>query len=416
MAQPFFSVVYPTRNRPHLLKYCLEAMQLQTFNDFEVIVCDNHTGLSAKSVFDSYADDKRFRYVTPPQPLPMHENWEYAAGFAQGDYVSVFTDKVVLLPSALQIAHQAILQHNPEIISWWNEGYELTDEHPETQSGYEVGIYRPVFPSAKALARPYDPMVELQRRLDFKIRRDREGVHFARGKICYGAYRRTLIQRIKEVTGRLFHLSSPDYTSLTSALALAESAVEIEGPLQFSFDTKISNGKNCSLYPDLALKYTIDADPTLAILEQLPLKQLYASQHNHVAGDYCHILEKTGHRGHALKLNLLNLILRAREDLGDSFWSNEQTKKEQFEIWRNYFYKLPKKKQLEINLGYYYHVIKAAVIKNRGRLARYLMKTCPLFFKQIEKMLQRTQYQPFSNIIEALQFAEVYYQTKMHSV
>lgn len=31
--RPFVSVVVPTRNRPEFLRYCLESLTLQTFNE-----------------------------------------------------------------------------------------------------------------------------------------------------------------------------------------------------------------------------------------------------------------------------------------------------------------------------------------------------------------------------------------------
>jgi len=71
---PFVSVAVPTRDRPDVLRFCLKSLTLQTFGDFEVIVSDNYIEKSCKDVFDEFAD-ARSRYVRPPSPLSMHDNW-----------------------------------------------------------------------------------------------------------------------------------------------------------------------------------------------------------------------------------------------------------------------------------------------------------------------------------------------------
>lgn len=38
---PFFSVVMPTRNRGHLLRYGLQSALEQTFSYYEIVVSDN---------------------------------------------------------------------------------------------------------------------------------------------------------------------------------------------------------------------------------------------------------------------------------------------------------------------------------------------------------------------------------------
>ena len=43
MINPFFSVVIPTYNQAQLLKTCLNSIFKQTFNNYEIIVIDNHS-------------------------------------------------------------------------------------------------------------------------------------------------------------------------------------------------------------------------------------------------------------------------------------------------------------------------------------------------------------------------------------
>jgi glycosyltransferase involved in cell wall biosynthesis len=41
--RPFFSIVMPTRDRAHLLKFALQSALSQTFDDYEILVSDNHS-------------------------------------------------------------------------------------------------------------------------------------------------------------------------------------------------------------------------------------------------------------------------------------------------------------------------------------------------------------------------------------
>jgi GT2 family glycosyltransferase len=59
---PRFSVVVPTRDRPHLLEFCLGSLAEQTLDDVEVVVSDNPVHRPAREVFDRFAGPS-----APPQ-------------------------------------------------------------------------------------------------------------------------------------------------------------------------------------------------------------------------------------------------------------------------------------------------------------------------------------------------------------
>ena len=54
---PFFSIVYPTKNRPFLIEYCYACLN-QSFYDFEVIICDNSNNDETWFVTKKYKNDK----------------------------------------------------------------------------------------------------------------------------------------------------------------------------------------------------------------------------------------------------------------------------------------------------------------------------------------------------------------------
>src|SRR4051794_27043114 len=95
-----FSVVIPTPERadtpPFALRTCLD----QKFDDYEVIVSDNHSSPATRAVVDEVAHPK-VRYVRTPEPMAMSANWEFAVSHARGEYVTVLGDDDALLPHAL---------------------------------------------------------------------------------------------------------------------------------------------------------------------------------------------------------------------------------------------------------------------------------------------------------------------------
>jgi hypothetical protein len=318
-----FSVVVPTRDRPDLLDFCLEGLAAQTFEDVEVVVSDNPVERPAQAVFDRWARPG-WRYVSTDRPVPMHDNFERGCAEATGEYVAVVIDKTVLHPSALEVADRALTtEGTADIVTWWNEGYNPLDEAADLGSGR--------FLASAALAVPsvYEPAKELARRFENASRRGVDPVHYVRGKIVFGAYSRTLLGRIREVTGRVFHPLAPDYTAMVPACVLSESALDVGRPLLVSYNSHRSNGRQQAADPVHARRFVEGVDP--AIIEALPIPGLYASPHNVVGYDLVSSAARCP-AGSTLALDLANLARRAREDLDAVGWSDRSERDTQYAI------------------------------------------------------------------------------------
>jgi glycosyltransferase involved in cell wall biosynthesis len=318
-----FSVVVPTRDRPDLLEFCLESLAAQTFDDAEVVVSDNPTHSPARDVFERWAGPG-WRYVRPEQAVPMHENFERGCAEASGDYVAVVIDKTVLHPSALAVADHALqVEPSAEIVTWWNEGYDPVDEAHNLAGGRFHPTARTVSPTL------YDPAAALSARFANAKRRGAELVHYFRGKIVFGAFAQTLLDRIRDQTGRVFYPLAPDYTSMVPACVLAKGAIDVGRPLLLSYNSARSNGRMQSIDPAHARRFIEAADP--AIIDALPIPGLYASHHNVVAYDLVSAAERCP-SGTTPPLDLANLSRRAREDLGFVVWSDPEERDAQYRI------------------------------------------------------------------------------------
>jgi glycosyltransferase involved in cell wall biosynthesis len=117
MAAVRFSIVIPTRERADTLRFALRTCLDQTFDDYEVIVSDNHSSPATKVVVDEAASPK-VRYVRTAEPLAMSANWEFGVSHARGEYVTVLGDDDGLLPHALAELDGLVRAHAPKAIRW----------------------------------------------------------------------------------------------------------------------------------------------------------------------------------------------------------------------------------------------------------------------------------------------------------
>jgi hypothetical protein len=323
---PFASIVIPTRNRPEFVRSALESLRSQTFEDFEVIVSDNHTGLPCRDVFDEF-EDARFRYVTPHSPIPMHDNWEMACGLARGEFVGVVIDKTILKPSALQTLYDCAQSFSADLVSWRADSFVPEVPNSASSQGLYYSWSQPESP-----AHLFSGHEELRRRFSLDVRRGNEGEHYFWGKICFGAFHRGLLDRIRAATGRVFFPISPDYTSMLAALAMAERAVNAGRSCVIQNLTKLSNGWNIARHPERTRAFLAEIDASGAVIANLPIAGLYTSIHNIVMHDYLAMQRRLGSLFPDIELDRGNLALRAAEDLGAVVWDSPQLRAEQHEL------------------------------------------------------------------------------------
>lgn len=330
-----FSIVYPTRHRPEFVRQALQILETQQYEDFEVVVSDNHVDptLSAESVCRESAI-RNLRHVKPPKPLGMVENWNYALPFATGDYVCFLTDKMFVLPDALaRVARAVELAGGPDIVSWTGDAY-----NPAHWPDYfGEGEYVPASSEAGAdrLYRPFSPMAELDGRGAAEISRtEQTASQYSRGKLVFGAYRRDLVEHILARSGALFHNINPDYTSMILGLSAARSAIELGSSCVVSMNTDVSNGWLSDTNDAAALAFLSSlAGGAEAILPTLFVPGLYPSLHNWVAHDFVTLKQ---HFDLEFTFSVVNWLTYCIEDINrpGREWTDPDVESQQKDILR----------------------------------------------------------------------------------
>ncbi|MEP6778827.1 MAG: glycosyltransferase family 2 protein [Gemmatimonadaceae bacterium] len=322
---PRFSLVYPTRHRPAFLAQAISYLEQQTFRDFEVIVSDNwiDSALSCEEICRN-STLQNLKYVRPAKPVGMVENWNFAAGQASGEYVAVFTDKMFLLPDALERVVRALpleAESMPEIVSWTSDSYQPASYADYFGGGTYTAVQSDVASADRVIR--YAPREALHEKVaGLRSRYEQTPSQYCRGKIVFGMYHRNLIERIVKQCGQVFHDISPDYTSMILGLSLANSAVELKSSAVISMNTDLSNGLLGANHDEHALGYlrSLSNEPEVFFRNML-VPGMYAAQHNVVSHDYLSLQRRFNLEFDFDRLNWLGYCI---EDLSkvDRVWSS----------------------------------------------------------------------------------------------
>jgi glycosyltransferase involved in cell wall biosynthesis len=110
---PKVSVTIPTHNRRQLLAIAVDSVLRQTFDDFELLVCDDGSTDDTPAWMASLTDE-RVRYIRHPQNIGKSNNMRSGFEAAQGEYFIKFDDDDRITPGFLAKT-VAVLDQHPEV-------------------------------------------------------------------------------------------------------------------------------------------------------------------------------------------------------------------------------------------------------------------------------------------------------------
>lgn len=222
MNAPRFSIVIPTRERPHTLEHTLATCLAQE-GDFEVVVSDNWSGPRTRALVEE-RNDPRVRYVRTPSLLAMTDSLEFAVSHARGEYVIVQGDDDGLLRHALLAIDKIITATGTPLLRWESAVYNWPD------------VSNPHFCPDTILI----PMLQqrtghlLQACGARRVIRDvaTGKAHYAELPVIYNAViRRDLFDRLRAKTGRVFKTRTPDVHAAFAVAALVDTFHSLRAPV-----------------------------------------------------------------------------------------------------------------------------------------------------------------------------------------
>lgn len=125
------SVCIPTYNGARYVGDALGSVLAQTYEDFELIVCDDASNDETVSVAATFRDE-RLRIVTNPQRLGLVGNWNRCLDLAGGEYITIFHQDDLMEPTNL-VEKVVALEKNPAA------GFVYSDINRIDQNGTIVG-------------------------------------------------------------------------------------------------------------------------------------------------------------------------------------------------------------------------------------------------------------------------------------
>ncbi len=138
---PKVTVVVTTYDRPEMLKECIEAIQAQTFQDFEMIVVDDASGTGKAVVegFQPWFDDraKRLTFLELDQRCGTPAASRNAGlAYARGSYVAYCDDDDKWLPHHLTTLVQLIEDTSADLVySCWE--FDTAPDHELYEAVWE---------------------------------------------------------------------------------------------------------------------------------------------------------------------------------------------------------------------------------------------------------------------------------------
>lgn len=334
MSRPLLSVLVPTRDRPELVDQILRIDYGAAASDLEILISDNFVNKSCKEVVSKSTDDC-VRYLRPDKALSVVDNCEFLLSKANGDYVTILTDKYLFFPWAVRKLATEILcgPNEYDIINW---SYLPLEYQPGSLSQVQFKLAWLSTYVDDSKPTEYSPADELKRRRQFSDARN--PYDYCRGKIFFGAYSRALIERVRRQYGRLFQPLCPDYSSTTLALKTASSCLEVKAPLvsmiSFAGAGKIFQSDHGSLGYIKSVLSSAEMEKAIA---NLPINNLYSSTHNLYCNDYYlgEYRSKSKQLNKLRDLNVENFLYQCFRDIRRNNYSNKEVAVEQLGCIQN---------------------------------------------------------------------------------
>lgn len=214
---PKFSIVMPTRDRAHLLRFALRSALAQDHESYEIIVSDNCSTDDTREVVHEMRDE-RVRYVRTEDRLSMPDNWEFAFDHARGDYVTYLCDDDAISPGLLRRLDSLLAGTSTVSVGWRHSAYY----HPDWPNDQERGkLFRP--PATEGVQEvPSSSMLKKMFALDYDDRFPR---------LLDSCASRAFLDDRRRRMGRLFFPTCPDYSVAVATLTGTERITFIDEPL-----------------------------------------------------------------------------------------------------------------------------------------------------------------------------------------
>ncbi len=137
---PRVSIGLPVYNGERYISETLDSLLAQTFQDFELIICDNASQDNTEQICRSYAaKDGRIRYVPNSTNLGAAKNYRLAFELSSGEYFRWANCDDLFAPTSLSRCVEVLDREQSTILTYPKT--KLIDERGQIISDYEDGLH-----------------------------------------------------------------------------------------------------------------------------------------------------------------------------------------------------------------------------------------------------------------------------------
>jgi glycosyltransferase involved in cell wall biosynthesis len=98
---PLVSVLIPTFNYGRFLDEAIQSVLAQSYQNFELIIVDNHSRDNTREVVSAYLADKRISFYQNESNIGLVANWNKCLGYAKGEFIKFLMADDLFQPELL---------------------------------------------------------------------------------------------------------------------------------------------------------------------------------------------------------------------------------------------------------------------------------------------------------------------------
>ena len=230
--QPNLTILIPTRNRANL---AIAAIRSVTTNPgaagITLVVSDNSTDAAESSKLAQHIrqiDNAAPALITPPQPMPMTEHWEWAMTMAidktSSSHFCILTDRMLFRPGTLSRLIDLIASNPEDVISYT---YDRIHDYSRPV------VYQPLPRSGKLLRLDAGRLLKMSAHMKFTS---------CLPRMLNSVAPRESLLRLKQKFGTVFSSISPDYCYCFRTLNVEPTILYHDKSILLSYAHDRSNG------------------------------------------------------------------------------------------------------------------------------------------------------------------------------
>lgn len=232
------SIVVPTKNRYQYLTYFLKQFIDIKEQNVELIIQDNSD--DNRFILDELKnyEDNRIRYFHIFENLSVSDNCSEGIKNSRGKYVTLMGDDDCMTSEIMNIMDY-INNNDIESVIFSKGSYKWPDTNVEKYKYRITEIKKPTL----FIKKPKNKIRKLNARKELIKVLKAGGTNLGNlPQVYHGVCKRTVMDKVFEITGTFFPGSSPDMASSVSLALVVNSHVKIEMPFLFSGQGHKSGG------------------------------------------------------------------------------------------------------------------------------------------------------------------------------